>query len=83
MTFPRVSEDGPMQLELDLWPGEPWGGRSPRGLTRVGLGLIFKPQGVRARVTFCDSTQLQLWPLMETRRKQQSRTAPTLLPLPW
>jgi len=32
------------QFELDLYPGVPWAGRSPRGLTRVGLGFIFNAE---------------------------------------
>jgi len=70
------------QLELDLFPGEPWNGRSPRGLTRVGLGLIFTALADGARVTSEDAAQLDLFPRWRERLKFQSRTAPTLLPLP-
>ena len=70
------------QFELDLFPGEPWGGYSPRGLTRVGLGVILKPRGVRARVRFSDPLQTEMFPRRRQRLIQESRTAPTLLPLP-
>ncbi len=74
------------QLELDLFPGEPWHGRSPRGLTRARLGLIFKPQGVRPRGFSRDHMQLEIWPVTSkaARRKmpQEAPGASTLLPLP-
>ena len=37
-----------VQLELGLYPGEPWQGRSPRGLTRVHLGVILKPEAEKS-----------------------------------
>ena len=79
--YPRVGEDGTVQLELDLFPAEPWGGHLPRALTRGHLGLIFKAQAVGARVIPADPTQLDFFP----RRRQRlirGREAPTLLPLP-
>jgi len=73
------------QLELDLFPGEPWNGRSPRVLTRVGLGLIFTARADGARVIL-DPRQLELFPRRRQRkayrRPAPSRTAPSLLPLP-
>ncbi len=81
--LPLVGEDGTVQLELDLFPDEPWGGHSPRALTRARLGLIFKPQGVETRVTFLDPLQVLMFPRRRQRSKEQSRTAPTLLPLPF
>jgi len=71
----------PKQLELALFPGEPWNGKSPRALTRVGLGLIFTARADGARVSL-DPAQLELFP----RRRQRFnivRRAPTLLPLPF
>ena len=70
------------QLTLDLFPGQPWNGRSARALTRVGLGLIFTARADGARVTFVDSAQLLLFPRWRQRLSYKSRTAPTLLPLP-
>jgi len=72
------------QLEMTLFPGEPWEGRSPRGLTRVGLGLIFKALAVESASDYVDPLQLDLFP----RRRQRtiysgSAGAPTLLPLPF
>ena len=78
--FPRIGEDGTVQLELDLFPGEPWSGHSPRALTRGHLGVIFKPQGVGARVMTPDGCQLDFFP--RWRQRLTSRAAPTLLPLP-
>ncbi len=57
MVSPRVSD----QLELDLFPGEPWGGRAPRGLTRVRLGLIFKAEAAPPRGAFKHVDQLELF----------------------
>ncbi len=71
------------QLSLRLFPGEPWEGRSPRGLTRVGLGLILKAQAVKSASDFRDPLQLDLFPRRRQRTSYQSRTAPLLLPLPW
>ena len=72
------------QLTLDLFPGVPWKGRSPRGLTRVGLGVIFKPQGGRARVPFSDPLQVDAFPRRRQRgRRHNAPEAPTLLPLPF
>jgi len=74
------------QLELGLFPNEPWEGRSPRVLTRGHLGVIFKPQGVRARVVFSDRSQLELFPVVgrsaRMMRRAAAPSAPTLLPLP-
>ncbi len=71
------------QLELDLFPGEPWQGRSPRALTRVGVGFIFKPEGVEAREFFDTADQL-LFSLLEAPRPNgekppQYEGAPLLL----
>ncbi len=50
------------QLELRLFPGEPWDGRSPRALTRVGVGFILKPGGGESGDVFVDPEQYDLWP---------------------
>ena len=50
--------------QLDLWESAlealPWRGKSPRELTRVGLGLILKPGGVKSVSDFVDPEQLEL-----------------------
>ncbi len=69
------------QLRCDLFPQEPWDGRSPRGLTRVGLGVILKPGGVESVSDVLDPLQVLMFPRRRQRRRQ-SRTAPLLLPLP-
>jgi len=71
------------QLELDLFPGEPWGGRSPRGLTKVGKGLFLRPEppGHEGNT---DILQLSLWPVKaghSGRGPQAAPGAPSLLPL--
>jgi len=72
-----------MQLELDLFRGEPWKGLSPRALTRGYLGVIFKARAVESASDFVDPLQLDLFPRRRQRLKYKSRTAPTLLPLPY
>ncbi len=72
------------QFELDLFPGAPWGGRSPRGLTwaRKALFLRRKPPGHEVDV---DPAQLLLWPVAEKatvrKRRRAESFAPPLLPL--
>ncbi len=39
----------------------PWGGRSPRGLTRAALGVILKPQGEKSTSEFVSCDQLEFW----------------------
>ncbi len=68
------------QLELDLFKGVPWGGRSPRALTRVALSIIFKPEGVREDSIFFDMRQIDLFKKSGPRR---FAGASPLLPLPW
>jgi len=72
------------QLELGLWPGEPWNGRSPRVLTRGHLALIFNARAAEARAFFYDPFQLPLWPTEKRapRRRLGAPSASTLLPLP-
>ena len=56
-----------MIAQLDLWPLEvarlPWGGRSPRSMTRVALDrvVILKPQGAKDERVFNDPDQVDLW----------------------
>ncbi len=79
-------EEDAMQLELDLFPGVPWGGRSPRGLTRVKYSLFLrqKPPG---HEVYVDPSQLEMWPVsvQATKRKKapigSADGAPSLLPL--
>ncbi len=74
--------------QLQLFEGEderlaalPWGGRSPRALTRVGLGLILKAQAKKSVSDFVrDPRQLDFW-LAEEKAPRVYRGAPLLLPL--
>ncbi len=78
-----VLRDGD-QFVLDLFPGVPWAGRSPRALTRVGSGLFLrrKPPGHEVEV---DPRQLSLWQASVGAIREKStgaeRGAPPLLPL--
>ncbi len=73
------------QLELDLFPGEPWSGLSPRVLTRGNKLLYLRPEPPGHEVA-CDPAQLELWPIHRPSRKKghyrrTSVMAPLLLPL--
>ena len=73
------------ELELDLFAGEPWRGRSPRGLTRVRISLFLRREPPSHEV-YLDPAQLDFW-----RRGSKATTkknapgkqpgAPSLLPL--
>jgi len=74
------------QLSLDLFPGIPWDGRSPRGLTRVGSGLFLRPEPPGHGVMIeRDPLQYDLWrPMVHSEAealRPVGRGAPTLLPL--
>ncbi len=74
------------QFDLDLFPGVPWNGRSPRGLTRVGIGLFLRPEPPRHELMDeRDPRQFDLWRRMGHTEKKASRGtsrgAPSLLPL--
>ncbi len=72
------------QLLLDLFRGEPWGGRSPRALTRGRLGLIFKAQAQTSVSDFVsDENQVDLWPGLSNNPRPIYDGACPLLPLPW
>ncbi len=60
----RTLGEGPRdgdQLELDLFPEIPWGGRRPRDLTRGGCILIFKARAAGHEV-YRDPLQMEIWP---------------------
>jgi len=78
----ELEEQG--QLRLPLFPGEPWDGQVPRALTRVHLGLILQPGGVKDERFFLDPDQLSLFTSRKRRRRpsEVSLAAETLLPLP-
>ncbi len=50
------------QFRLQLFPGVPWDGQSPRALTRGGLALFLRPEPPSHEVFF-DPEQLELWPV--------------------
>ena len=59
----RVEPTVPHSDQLDLWQEEldasPWGGRSPRSLTRVALGFIFEARAAKDERFFVDPDQLR------------------------
>ena len=78
-----IGFDDSDQFELDLFPGVPWGGRSPRGLTRVGSGLFLRPEPP-SHAVYVDAAQLELWPSPvrppRGKRPRQAAGASLLLP---
>ncbi len=83
---PMVASE-PEQLTLRLFEGEPWDGRSPRGLTRGHLGVIFNPRGEKEHERIrADLNQLWLGLPKEHPEKRAhwapSVGAPLLIPLP-
>ncbi len=78
--------DHPNSDQLDVWPAwvegieyAPWGGRSPRGLTRVALSLIFKAQAEKnVSDVYVDPAQYDLW-LTAKKAPRKYRGAPLLL----
>ena len=72
------------QLELGLFPGEPWGGRSARVLTRGFKWLYLRPEPPRHEV-YKDPEQLELWQVEVATLKEGVRRvspgAPFLLEL--
>ena len=70
------------QLQLGLFRNEPWEGRSPRGLTRARLGVIFKPRGVKDDCFFVDSLQFEMFPeAIKTSHPVIWGGSPSLIPL--
>ena len=70
--------------QLDLWQAElvamPWGGQSPRALTRAAKRFIFKARAVKDERFFSDPTQLKLFD--EQIPGPRYTGASTLIPLP-
>jgi len=81
--LPRVGD------QLEMWPGLleeerrlPWGGRSPRGLTRVAMSPIFKARAAKKDDRFDLTGQIDLWPAKKKAPGGSSPGAPLLLDLP-
>ena len=51
--------------QLDLWQSEvdamPWGGRSPRSLTRVRMSLFFEQERQKHERFFVDENQVDMF----------------------
>jgi len=71
------------ELELaDRRKAVPWGGRSPRDLTREGIRRIFEARaGEKHESFFVDPDQFDLF-RAAIRGRRRYGGAPTLLPLP-
>ena len=84
VTVPRYSPVNSEQLQLDLFPDEPWGGWSCRALTRVRSLLFLRPEPPRHEV-YVDPAQCLLWPESvrppRGKRPQPTAGASLLLPL--
>ena len=86
MNSPRDSD----QLELSLFEGVPWEGRSPRALTRVGLTreaeVSIFPSRAGGHEVFVDPEQYGLWPTDDPYESQGRRGvapgAPLLVEVP-
>ena len=52
--------------QFDLFPEEverlPWGGQSPRALTRINSGLFLRREPQKDDRFFVDSDQIEIWP---------------------
>ncbi len=64
------------QLSLDLFPGVPWDGCSPRALTQARTALFLRPEPPRHEVHM-DSRQYEMWPVSvrPPRGKRPPQTA--------
>ncbi len=70
------------RLELGLYPGVPWDGRSPRVLTRARLGVILNPRGGEKHERFfVDPCQLEMFREAITPPTPIWGGSPSLLPL--
>ena len=49
------------QLELELFVGVPWSGRSSRGLTKARILFILNPRGAGQEPVFRDPNQYELF----------------------
>ena len=72
--------------QLDLWQAEldglPWGGQSPRVLTRSYKSLFLRREPQKDDCFFVDPEQLELFPAAITGPPQYEG-APSLYLLPW
>ena len=67
-----------LTMHAVLFEGEAWLGRSPRALTRVGLGLILQPRGVKSVSDFVDPAQYDMFPADSTDGPWVYQGAPLL-----
>ncbi len=76
-----LTSSGQLELELgDARLNLPWGGRSPRGLTRVALSSIFEAQAVQKHKRHRDPRQMDLF-ARAVKGPPVYRGAPLLVPL--
>ena len=72
--------------QLDLWPAWvsaiPWGGRSPRALTRVNNLLFLRRKPQKDDRFFVDPFQIDMFPAAITNAPRIYRGAPLLVEVP-
>ena len=68
-----------MQLQLDLFPGVPWSGRSPRFLTRCSEALFLRREPQKDDRNRIDPDQMDLFHAAITPPRKPSEGAPLLL----
>jgi len=72
------------QLDLPFgeWLREPWGGKSPRVLTRGYILLYLRREPLKDDRFFKDPNQLEMFPVAMSVPGSETRV-PSLLPFPW
>jgi len=67
-----------LELELDdVRLNLPWGGRSPRGLTRAATSVILKARAAESMSEFVDPAQSEIF-VARSKRRPQYEGAPLL-----
>ncbi len=69
-------------LEVPARVRVPWGGVSPRDLTREGIRRIFQARRKKGRPECISPGQLDMFDQMDVKAPRSYRGAPLLLPLP-
>jgi len=70
-------------LQLDLFLDAariPWGGRSPRALTKAAQLLFSKHGGEKSMSDFVDGDQIEIWPTDKNGPPSSFGGSPLLLP---
>ena len=77
---------GVIGAQLDLWQLEvdvlPWGGRSPRSLTKAQISLFLKRERQERERFFADPSQVDMFRRRRKKAPREYLGAPSLVPLP-